>query len=426
MIDMKNLGIDLGSSKSAVWFVRKDNLGIDFGTSNSSVAMSRPGSVATALKIDGSPTSASIVMVRKEGPIAGTQAKNRSSNHAHETIRSVKRLIGEANLRWNLHGTSFTPCDVVRLILSRVKNAAELQLTSGLAKARIGRVAITTPAAFNESQKKVLLDAARMVGFDDLCLVNDGVAVALALPRGQDTGPIFIFGLGGGFLNVTIARIAHSEESSRYDFLADEGLCDLGGDDFDRAIMELAAGKLEEKCGIDIREERDSDCEFRALAESRQDLKNAAEWCKRELSEPGVRSVMFTVPLAITDRTGKRHPLEFELTLDQFNDRIQPGIRRALVVVDAALDRAGLRVNEISRIILVGGSSRVPLVRQLLRERFQKEPLSDVSFDSAGCRGAAIFAAGLDNQVQGAAPIPMQNRIELLNRRLVTRPVGSH
>jgi len=372
-------------------------LGIDLGTSNSAIAVYEKGE-AKILPVNGDKTYPSVVNMRDNGEIiVGRQARNRLMIDPDNTVASIKREIGSA---WTKEftgapGKTYTPTDLSAEILARLVSGAE---GGGIVDLRgTPRFAvICIPANFDDAQKTATREAGTLAHLDVLELLEEPVAAAIAyaVDRERDQ-TILVYDLGGGTFDVSILQVKSAGgEPAKFDVLAKEGVRKLGGDDFDYALMELANAQFAGESGVDILDlKKDQGISAKSMREAQQKLKDATETAKRELTE--APSAQITIPNLIKDESGNVHNLDMEITRDGFNDAVRPLIEQSREAVERALSAAKLGIEDISRIILVGGSTRVPLVKQMLKDMFGKEPYSDTDPDTAVARGAAIYGATL-------------------------------
>lgn len=372
-------------------------LGIDLGTSNSAVSTFVRGS-ADVIPIDGQKSCPSVVSIREGGDIiVGRQARSRIMIDPDNTVASIKREMGT---EWtkefsNIPGKTYTPPDISAEILTKLMEGVQQSGTVDL-RGTPKYAVICIPANFNDAQKNATKEAARLANLEVLYLLEEPVAAAIAYALDKERDQtILVYDLGGGTFDVSILNVDSSSEGpAQLKVLGKAGVPKLGGDDFDHAIMMIAAEKLKSESGLDILDlKKDQGISIKALREAQQKLKDASESAKVELTD--VTSTQITIPNIIKDESGNVFALDIELTRDQFNDSIRELIIQSKDAVQRALDEAKLKIEDISRIILVGGSTRVPLVKEMLAEMFGKEPYSDTDPDVVVARGAAIFGASL-------------------------------
>ncbi|MCL1470078.1 Hsp70 family protein [Argonema antarcticum] len=375
-------------------------VGIDLGTSNSAIAVFIKGQT-DVIPIDGNKTLPSVLSVRVDGEIlVGKAARNRLIIDPENTVASIKREMGG---NWkkefkSLPGKIYTPTDVTAEILSKLVNGAQQTGTVDLLGTPRYAV-ICIPANFDDTQKTATLEAGKLANLDVLYLLEEPVAAAIAYAIEKDRDQtILVYDLGGGTFDVSILQVDSTKDRrAEFKILAKEGIPKLGGDDFDRKIMEIAAHKFQEISKIDILDlKKDFGISLKALREAQQKLRDAAETAKWELTES--KTAQIAIPNLIKDESGHVHNLDIEIGRSEFNDAIRELILSSKNAVQTALDNAKLTIENISRIILVGGSTKVPLAQEMLTEMFGKPPYSDTDPDTVVARGAAIFAAMLNVQ----------------------------
>lgn len=372
-------------------------MGIDLGTSNSAIAIYQNGE-ATIIPVDGKKVCPSVVSVREGGEImVGEAARRRLKVDPENTVASIKREIGGSWTKefTGLPGKTYTPTDVSAEILTKL--VAGAQQAEGVDLRGAPRYAvICVPANFDDTKKQATKEAGALANLDVLWLLEEPVAAAIAyaVDKSRDQ-TVLVYDLGGGTFDVAILNVDSTQHgSAAFKILAKAGVERLGGDDFDEKIMEIAATKLKEESGIDLMDlEKDQGIKKKSLREAQQKLKDAAEIAKQELTE--AQTAELTISDIIKDESGKLHSLHIELTREQFNDAIRDLILQSKTAVETALSDAKMGIEDISRIILVGGSTRVPLVKEMLTDMFGKEPYSDLDPDTVVARGASVFGASL-------------------------------
>ena len=370
-------------------------LGIDLGTSNSAIAVYMKGK-AQIIPIDGDKMCPSVVSVDKGGEmVVGRAARRRMMLDPENTVSSIKREMGTSTtVKFpRLGDKEYTPIDISAEILSKLVSSASEAEGIDL-RGTPSHVVICIPANFTDNQKNATIEAAKLANLKVVELLEEPVAAAIAygMERERDQ-TILVYDLGGGTFDVSILNIDSSKgDNSKLEVLAKEGIQKLGGDDFDYKIMEIVSAKLQEISGLDIFDlKKDQGIKSSSLREAQQKLKEAAENAKCELSES--LTTQIELPNLIKDESGTIHNIDLEITREQFNEAIRPLILQSKEAVDKALKSAKLTIEEISRIILIGGSTRVPLVKEMLKEMFNKDPYIDKDPDTAVARGAAILAA---------------------------------
>ena len=371
-------------------------VGIDLGTSNSAIAV-YVKEKAEIIPIEGRKTLPSVVsIIDKETILVGQPARSRLFLDPDNTVTSVKREMGNGNWKKefkNLPGKEYTPTDISTEILSKLVASAQqssMEILRGTPRYAI----ICIPANFDDSQKQATIEAGKLANLEVIQLIEEPVAAAIAyaLEKERDQ-TILVYDLGGGTFDVSILKVDSTQENiSNFKILSKEGVSKLGGDDFDYKIMEIAAQKFKEQSGIDILDiKKDQGISVKALRETQQKLKDKAETAKCELSE--AQAAQISIPNLIKDESGNIYNLEIAITRSEFNEAIRPLLLQSIEATKKALLSAKLTSEDVSRIILVGGSTRVPLVREILFDIFKKEPYGDIDPDTVVAQGAASFAA---------------------------------
>lgn len=372
-------------------------VGIDLGTSNSAIAVSIQGRVQV-VPIYGDKILPSVFSVRSGEVIIGKQARNRSMVDPDNTVASIKREMGGI---WkkefeSLPGKVYTPTSISSEILAElVKGATEAESIElrGTPTAAV----ICVPANFNDAQKQATLEAAKLANLEVRHLLEEPVAAAIAYGLERERKQtILVYDLGGGTFDVSILQVDSTQsDDPKFEILAKEGVAKLGGDDFDFKILAMAAENFQETSGIDILAlDKDQGINKSSLRLAQQKLKIASETAKWELSE-AVTAKIDLLNL-IQDESGELHSLMWEITREEFDNAIRTLLEESIEAVNTALVNAELHVEDVDRIILVGGSTRIPLVKAMIAEVFGKEPYSDTDPDTVVARGAAIYAANLD------------------------------
>ncbi len=375
-------------------------IGIDLGTTNSVVCVWRRGGVETIL-IEGRPTLPSVISVRAEGEIlVGHPAKSRALVEAGSSVTSAKRFIGDGKTTWEIHGRTYTPIEVDKLILERLKRAAEEYL-----KEPVREVVITVPAYFNNNQKRDTKLAGEAAGLKVLQLLPEPTAAAISygLDKGKDQ-TILVYDLGGGTFDVSVLRV----RKNRFTAVAVDGDFHLGGDDFDNLLVEHLLDLLAKRANGNVSELRSlfgrkgqktaSPKETpKNLLLARQQLKEAAEQAKIELSESDTARV--TLPEVLGTA------LDEEITLAKYNELIEPLIKRTTDKIRDVLKSAEMSAADIDRVILVGGSTRNRLVKVQVAAALG-EPWTSDRVDEVVAEGAAIVAAQLASPEDGSTARP--------------------
>ena len=380
--------------------------GIDLGTSNSAIAVYQKGR-AEILKVDdGRYTLPSVVSVLDaETTLIGKQARSRMLVDPNNTVASIKREIGktgEDGKPWskefpNRPERSYSATDISAFILTKLVMGAQ-QSSMDILQGTPRYAVICIPANFDDNQKNATIDAAKLAGLEVVSLIEEPVAAAIAYALEKDRDQtILIYDLGGGTFDVSILRVDSTGEGlASFKILGKAGVQKLGGDDFDLEIMKIAAAKFQASSEIDIfdlKKDQGGGVNAKVLREAQQKLKDKAEVAKCELSQS--QKALIEIPSLLKDGEGKVHDLEIEIDRSEFDAAIGPLLLQSKEAVESAIAAAKLTIEDISRIILVGGSTRVPLVREMLTEMFGKEPYSDIDPDTVVAAGAASFAATL-------------------------------
>ena len=356
-------------------------IGIDLGTTNSCVSVIEGSEPVVIANSEGGRTTPSVVGVTKSGErIVGQVAKRQAVSNAEDTIISIKRKMGTAE-KVSMGGKKYTPQEISAMILTKLKNDAEAYLG-----AKVNKAVITVPAYFNDSQRQATKDAGKIAGLEVMRIINEPTAAALAYgldKDGQKNEKILVYDLGGGTFDVSILDLADGV----FEVLATNGDTHLGGDDFDQRIMDLLISDFKAKEGIDLSKDK--------MAVQR--LKQAAEKAKIDLS--GMTKTTISEAYITADANGPKH-LEFDLSRAKFDDMTKDLIDRSLLSVDACMKDAKLSFSDISKVILVGGSTRIPAVVEALKKKTGKEPFKGVNPDECVAIGAAIQGGVLAGDVK--------------------------
>lgn len=354
-------------------------IGIDLGTTNSVVAVMEGGEPTVITNTEGSRLTPSVVGFSKTGErLVGQLAKRQAVSNPENTISSIKRHMGES-YTVDIQGKKYTPQEISAMILQKLKEDAESYLGE-----KVTQAVITVPAYFNDGQRQATKDAGKIAGLDVLRIVNEPTAAALAygLDKGGD-GKILVFDLGGGTFDVSILELGDGV----FEVKATNGNTHLGGDDFDNKVMEWMISEFKKETGIDLSQDK--------MAEQR--LKEAAEKAKIELST--VLSTNINLPFITADATGPKH-LDLTLTRAKFNELTEDLVQATMEPTKKAIADSGYTIDEIDKIILVGGSSRIPAVQDAIKSILGKEPRKGVNPDECVAIGAAIQAGVLVGDVK--------------------------
>ena len=354
-------------------------IGIDLGTTNSCVAVMEGGEPVVIPNAEGARTTPSVVAFTKNGErLVGQVAKRQAVTNPDRTIISIKRDMG-TDRRINIDGKDYTPQDISAMILMKLKADAEAYLGETVTQA-----VITVPAYFSDSQRQATKDAGRIAGLEVLRIINEPTAAALAYGLDKDDShKILVYDLGGGTFDVSLLEIGDGV----FEVLATNGNTHLGGDDFDQRIIDYLAAEFKKENNIDLKADR------MAL----QRLKEAAEKAKIELS--GVMSTNINLPFITADATGPKH-LDITLTRAKFDELTRDLVDATVAPMQNALRDAGLTANEVDRVILVGGSTRIPAVQEAVRKMVGKEPYRNINPDECVAIGAAIQGGVLGGEVK--------------------------
>lgn len=353
-------------------------IGIDLGTTNSCVAVMEGGEPVVIANAEGNRTTPSVVAYKNGERIVGEAAKRQAITNPDNTVMSVKRHMG-TNHKEIMEGKEYTPEQVSAMILQKLKADAESYLGETVTQA-----VITVPAYFNDSQRQATKDAGKIAGLEVLRIVNEPTAAALAygMEKSEDQ-TVLVFDLGGGTFDVSILELSEGF----FEVKATSGDNKLGGDDFDQVIMDYLVSEFKKEHGIDLSKDR--------MAQQR--LKDAAEKAKKDLS--GVLTTTISLPFITADASGPKH-LEINLTRAKFEELSANLVERTMGPTRQALQDAGLTPNEIDRVVLVGGSTRIPAVQEAIKKFTGKEPHKGVNPDEVVALGAAVQAGVLTGDVK--------------------------
>ena len=354
-------------------------IGIDLGTTNSVVAVMEGGKPTVIANAEGSRTTPSVVGFSKTGEkLVGQLAKRQAILNPDKTIASIKRHMGE-DYKVDIDGKGYTPQEISAMILRKLADDASSYLGE-----KVTSAVITVPAYFNDAQRQATKDAGKIAGLDVLRIVNEPTAAALAYGLEKEKSEkVLVFDLGGGTFDVSILEIGDGV----HEVLSTSGDTHLGGDDFDQKIMDWICDEFKKEKGIDLRTDN------RAM----QRVKEAAEKAKCELSS--VMETNINLPFITADAEGPQH-LDMNLTRAKFEDLCRDLLNRCKTPVENALKDAGISKSDIDEVVLVGGSTRIPAVQQLVKEYTGKEPNQSVNPDEVVAVGAAVQAGVLAGEVK--------------------------
>ena len=354
-------------------------IGIDLGTTNSCVAVMEGGEPVVIANAEGNRTTPSVVAFSKTGErLVGQVAKRQAVTNPERTIVSIKRHMG-SDYKINIDGETYTPPMISAMILQKLKADAESYLGETVSEA-----VITVPAYFSDSQRQATKDAGRIAGLDVKRIINEPTAAALAygLDKG-DSHKILVYDLGGGTFDVSLMEVG----DGIFEVLATGGDTHLGGDDFDQRLIDYIADEFKKENNIDLRQDR------MAL----QRLKEAAEKAKIELS--GLMSVNVNLPFITADATGPKH-LDMTITRAKFNELTADLVEKTIGPMNQAFRDAGVTAKDIDKVILVGGSTRIPAVQEAVQRVTGKEPYKGINPDECVAVGAAIQGGVLGGDVK--------------------------
>ena len=354
-------------------------IGIDLGTTNSCVAVME-GEPKVIPNAEGARTTPSVVAFSKTGErMVGQVAKRQAITNPDRTISSIKREMG-TNYRVNIDGKSYTPPEISAMVLQKLKTDAEAYLGETVTEA-----VITVPAYFSDSQRQATKDAGKIAGLDVKRIINEPTAAALAYGLDKESEQkIMVYDLGGGTFDVSVLEIGDGV----IEVLATAGDTRLGGDDFDKCVTDYLVEEFKKAEGVDLSGDK----------VAMQRLREAAEKAKCDLS--GVTSTNVNLPYITADANGPKH-LDVTLTRAKFNELTHHLVERTMAPVRQALSDAGLSVNDLSKVLLVGGSTRIPAVQEAVKSFTGKDPFKGINPDECVAVGAAIQGGVLGGDVEG-------------------------
>ena len=355
-------------------------IGIDLGTTNSCVSVIEGGEPVVIANAEGARTTPSVVAFTKDGErMVGAVAKRQAITNPDKTISSIKRHMG-SDYKVNIDGKDYTPQEISSIILQKLKGDAEAYLGQ-----KVTEAVITVPAYFTDSQRQATKDAGKIAGLEVKRIINEPTAAALAFGIDkEDDQKVMVYDLGGGTFDVSIIEMGDGVQ----EVLATAGNNHLGGDDFDKKIMDWLVADFKAQNGIDLSTDK----------MAMQRVKEAAEKAKIDLS--GMTQAQISLPFITADATGPKH-LEATLTRAKFNEMTADLVEATMGPVRQAMKDSGLSMNEIDKILLVGGSTRIPAVQDAIKSFSGKEPFKGINPDECVAMGAAIQGGVLNNDVDG-------------------------
>ena len=355
-------------------------IGIDLGTTNSCVAVIEGGEPVVIANAEGARTTPSVVAFSKDGErMVGQVAKRQAITNPDRTVASIKREMGTAH-KVTIDGKSYTPQEISAMILQKLKSDAEAYLGETVTQA-----VITVPAYFTDAQRQATKDAGKIAGLDVKRIINEPTAAALSYGVDKEKDQkVMVYDLGGGTFDVSIIEMGDGVQ----EVLATAGNNRLGGDDFDKRIIDWMVASFKTETGIDLSQDK----------VAMQRLKEAAEKSKIELS--GVTTSNINLPFITADQTGPKH-LDLTLTRAKFDELTSDLVEATMGPVRSALQDSGLQIGQIDKVLMVGGSSRIPAVQDAVKKLIGKEPFKGINPDECDAIGAAIQAGVLGGEVEG-------------------------
>ena len=355
-------------------------IGIDLGTTNSCVAVIEGGEPVVIANAEGARTTPSVVAFSKDGErMVGQVAKRQAITNPDRTVASIKREMGTAH-KVTIDGKSYTPQEISAMILQKLKSDAEAYLGETVTQA-----VITVPAYFTDAQRQATKDAGKIAGLDVKRIINEPTAAALSYGVDKEKDQkVMVYDLGGGSFDVSIIEMGDGVQ----EVLATAGNNRLGGDDFDKRIIDWMVASFKTETGIDLSQDK----------VAMQRLKEAAEKSKIELS--GVTTSNINLPFITADQTGPKH-LDLTLTRAKFDELTSDLVEATMGPVRSALQDSGLQISQIDKVLMVGGSSRIPAVQDAVKKLIGKEPFKGINPDECVAIGAAIQAGVLGGEVEG-------------------------
>ena len=355
-------------------------IGIDLGTTNSCVSVIEGGEPVVIPNAEGARTTPSVVAFSKDGErMVGNVAKRQAITNPEKTISSIKRHMG-SDYKVNIDGKAYTPQEISAIILQKLKADAEAYLGE-----KVTEAVITVPAYFTDAQRQATKDAGKIAGLDVKRIINEPTAAALAFGIDkEDDQKVMVYDLGGGTFDVSIIEMGDGVQ----EVLATAGNNHLGGDDFDKKIMDYIVAQFKNETGIDLSNDK----------MAMQRVKEAAEKAKIDLS--GMTTAQISLPFITADATGPKH-LETTLTRAKFNEMTADLVEATMGPVRQAMQDSGLSMNDIDKILLVGGSTRIPAVQEAIQKFSCKEPFKGINPDECVAMGAALQGGVLGGDVKG-------------------------
>ena len=355
-------------------------IGIDLGTTNSCVAVIEGGEPVVIPNAEGGRTTPSVVAFSKTGErLVGQVAKRQAITNPEKTVSSIKREMG-SNYKVNIDGKDYTPQEISAMILTKLKTDAEAYLGE-----KVSQAVITVPAYFTDAQRQATKDAGKIAGLDVKRIINEPTAAALTYGIDKETDQkVMVYDLGGGTFDVSIIEMGDGVQ----EVLATAGNNRLGGDDFDQRVMDWIVGSFKAETGVDLKGDK----------MAMQRVKEAAEKAKIDLS--GITSTNINLPFITADATGPKH-LDLNLSRAKFNELTADLVEKTMGPVRQALSDSGLSIDKIDKVLMVGGSSRIPAVQEAVKKFTGKEPFKGINPDECVAIGAAIQAGVLGGEVEG-------------------------
>ena len=355
-------------------------IGIDLGTTNSCVSVIEGGEAVVIPNAEGARTTPSVVAFSKDGErMVGNVAKRQAITNPERTIASIKRHMG-SDYKVNIDGKAYTPQEISAIILQKLKSDAESYLGD-----KVTEAVITVPAYFTDAQRQATKDAGKIAGMEEKRIINEPTAAALAFGIDQENDQkVMVYDLGGGTFDVSIIEMGDGVQ----EVLATAGNNHLGGDDFDKKIMDWLVAEFKKEQGIDLSGDK----------MAMQRIKEAAEKAKIDLS--GMTTAQISLPFITADATGPKH-METTLSRAKFNEMTADLVEATMGPVRQAMSDSGLTMNDIDKILLVGGSTRIPAVQEAIKKFSGKEPFKGINPDECVAMGAALQGGVLGGDVKG-------------------------